>query len=192
MPSASPATIRPMRASRRSSMTSRRDCRAEAFRRAFVRPPRQLLFDARENLVREIEAEVLRREGQISSSWAAKLGNWCMRPWPGYLIAAAVLYLTYQFVGVFGAGTLVDYMENTLFAEYLVPAVAKLIDQALEGVPGPARPGEPIYLDNTCHPVNSRLALANAKRSKFNAFGIRWDDSSGTRNGHFAPFAWSG
>jgi hypothetical protein len=67
-----------------------------------------------------------------------------------------------------------------------------LIDQALEGVPGPARPGEPIYLDNTCHPVSSKLALAKATRSKFDAFGIRWNDSSGTRNGHFAPFAWTG
>jgi hypothetical protein len=66
----------------------------------------------------------------------------------------------------------------------------ELIDQAIEGVPGPARPGEPIYLDNTCHPVNNRLALAKAKRSRFDAFGIRWNDSSGTRNGHFAPFAW--
>lgn len=68
----------------------------------------------------------------------------------------------------------------------------ELIDQALEGVPGPARPGEPIYLDNTCHPVNSKLALAKATRSHFNAFGIRWDDSSGMRNGHFAPFSWAG
>ena len=67
----------------------------------------------------------------------------------------------------------------------------ELIDQALEGVPGPARPGEPIYLDNTCHPVNNRLALAKATRSKFNAFGVSWEDSSGTRNGHFAPFAWA-
>jgi hypothetical protein len=67
-----------------------------------------------------------------------------------------------------------------------------LVDQACEGVPGPARPGEPIYLDNTCHPVNSRLALAKATRSKIHAFGIDWDDSSGTRNGHFAPFAWTG
>ena len=68
----------------------------------------------------------------------------------------------------------------------------ELIDQALEGVPGAARPGEPIHLENTCHPVNSTLALAKATRSRFNAFGIRWDDSSGTRNGHFAPFAWAG
>ena len=67
-----------------------------------------------------------------------------------------------------------------------------LIDQACEGVPGPARPGEPIYLDNTCHPVNSKLALAKATRSRFHAFGIDWEDTSGTRNAHYSPFAWSG
>ena len=66
-----------------------------------------------------------------------------------------------------------------------------LVDQACEGVPG-ADPGKPMYLDNVGHPVASRLALAKATRSKFHAFGIDWEDSSGTRNGHFAPFAWSG
>jgi hypothetical protein len=70
-------------------------------------------------------------------------------------------------------------------------SAGELVDQSVEGVGGPVRPGEPIYLDNTCHPVASRLALAKATKSRFNAFGIRWDDSSGTRNGHFAPFAWS-
>lgn len=68
----------------------------------------------------------------------------------------------------------------------------ELIDQSCEGVPGPARPGEPITLDNTCHPVSSRLALAKAGHSSFHAFGIDWQDASGTRNGHFAPFAWVG
>jgi hypothetical protein len=68
----------------------------------------------------------------------------------------------------------------------------ELIDQACEGVPGPARAGEPIYLDNTCHPVSPRIALAKATRIGMHAFGINWDDSSGTRNGHFAPFAWAG
>ena len=67
-----------------------------------------------------------------------------------------------------------------------------MIDQSVEGVAGPAVPGQPIVLDNTCHPVNSRLALAKATKSRFNAFGFRWDDASGLRNGHFAPFAWTG
>ena len=74
----------------------------------------------------------------------------------------------------------------------LAVQAGELIDQACEGVGGPARPGEPIYLDNTCHPVNAKLALAKALHSKFHAFGIDWDDSSGTRNGHFAPFSWNG
>jgi hypothetical protein len=40
--------------------------------------------------------------------------------------------------------------------------------------------------------VNSRLSMARALLSKFNVFGIQWNDSTGTRNGHFAPFAWAG
>lgn len=67
-----------------------------------------------------------------------------------------------------------------------------LVDQACEGVPSVSAPGQAIAIDNVAHPVNSRLSVAKATRSKFNVFGIRWDDSSGERNGHFAPFAWSG
>lgn len=66
-----------------------------------------------------------------------------------------------------------------------------LVDQACEGLPSAIAPGEAIGIDNVAHPVSTRLALARATRSVFNAFGLRWNDSSGTRNGHFAPFAWS-
>jgi len=67
-----------------------------------------------------------------------------------------------------------------------------LVDQACEGVAGAVRTSEPMILDNTGHPVSGRLALAKATRTIFNAFGIKWKDTSGTRNGHFAPFAWQG
>lgn len=67
-----------------------------------------------------------------------------------------------------------------------------LLSQACEGVESGAVAGEPFYLDNVFHPVNTRMALAKATSSSFHAFGIDWDDSSGTRNGHFAPFSWSG
>ena len=68
----------------------------------------------------------------------------------------------------------------------------QLVDQACEGVESGSAPGEAMGIDNTIHPVNSRLSLAKATRSRMHAFGIDWDDSSGTRNGHFAPFSWSG
>lgn len=66
-----------------------------------------------------------------------------------------------------------------------------LVDQACEGFPSVVVQGEPIVIDNGAHPVNQRLALARATRSRFNVFGVKWNDSSGMRNGHFAPFAWS-
>ena len=71
-------------------------------------------------------------------------------------------------------------------------SAAELIDQACEGLPSAVAPGQALAIDHTAHPVNSRLSIARALRSTFNAFGIRWSDASGTRNGHFAPFAWSG
>lgn len=36
------------------------------------------------------------------------------------------------------------------------------------------------------------LALAHATDSHVHAFGIDWDNTSGTNNGHFAPFNWQG
>lgn len=67
----------------------------------------------------------------------------------------------------------------------------ELIDQECEGMAGAVRTDEPICLDNTTHPVNSKVAIAKATRSRFHAFGIDWEDTSGSRNGHFAPFAWA-
>ena len=67
----------------------------------------------------------------------------------------------------------------------------ELVDQACEGLASPVAPGEAIMIDNVAHPVATRMALAKATRSRFDVFGIAWDDSTGTRNGHFSPFAWS-
>lgn len=66
-----------------------------------------------------------------------------------------------------------------------------LLDQACTGIESVSAPGEAIALVNTAHPVNTKLSLARATRSRFHAFGMDWDDATGTRNGHFAPFNWS-
>jgi hypothetical protein len=75
--------------------------------------------------------------------------------------------------------------------EYSVSA-AELVNQACEGLESVTAPGQAIGIDNVAHPVNSRLSLARATRSSFHAFGIDWEDATGLRNGHFAPFAWAG
>lgn len=67
----------------------------------------------------------------------------------------------------------------------------KLLDMAAEGQRGlDPNTTDPMFLDNTGHPVSNRLALAHASRSHLHALGLAWDDDSGRNNGHFAPFAW--
>jgi hypothetical protein len=66
-----------------------------------------------------------------------------------------------------------------------------LVDMAGEGAMGiDPNATEPMYLENTGHPVSSRLAVARASRSHVHALGLTWDDASGKNNGHYAPFNW--
>ena len=67
----------------------------------------------------------------------------------------------------------------------------RLVDMAGEGAMGiDPNATEPMYLENTGHPVSSRLALAHASKSHVHALGLTWDDASGKNNGHYAPFNW--
>jgi ferrous iron transport protein B len=50
-----------------------------------------------------------------------RLSRFCMNPWTGLPLLAVVLYFgLYQFVGKFGAGTCVDFLEKTVFKQYVV------------------------------------------------------------------------
>jgi hypothetical protein len=66
-----------------------------------------------------------------------------------------------------------------------------LVDMAGEGAMGiDPNATEPMFLENTGHPVSSRLAVAHASKSHVHALGLTWDDVSGKNNAHFAPFNW--
>ncbi len=55
------------------------------------------------------------------------LGDWGMHPILGIPILGLVLYLTWVFVGSFGAGTGVDFLGNTLFGKFINPWVASAV-----------------------------------------------------------------
>jgi len=91
------------------------------------------------------DAVVTRTGASAGSGFARKLGGWSTHPVWGVPILAVVLALCYEFVGDLGAGTLVDFLENTVFANYVVPwteaAVRFLapdgaVENFLVGVPG--------------------------------------------------------
>ena len=83
----------------------------------------------------------------------------------------------------------IQYKKDGLKRSVSIP---KALEQSCEGVASVADPTQPLYIDNTMHPANSRLALARATASHLHAFGLDWDDTSGNNNGHFAPFSWRG
>jgi hypothetical protein len=71
-------------------------------------------------------------------------------------------------------------------------SVKGMVEQSVEPMPSPSKPDEALYLDNTLHPANPRIALAKSTGTKFDAFGIKWDHPGGGNNGHIAPFRWTG
>ncbi len=59
---------------------------------------------------------------------AVRLGAVAMHPVWGVLVLLAVLFALFEFVGVFGAGTLVGWIEEGLFGGVINPAVTRIVD----------------------------------------------------------------
>ncbi len=80
----------------------------------------------------EVLAQVLStHEAGKGSAIAFHLGKWSMHPVYGLPILLAALYVVYQFVGVLGAGTAVNFLEKTVFGEYLNPWAIKIVHVVL-------------------------------------------------------------
>ena len=57
------------------------------------------------------------------------LNQFCTQPLTGYPMVFIVLYFgLYQFVGQFGAGTCVNFLENSIFRTHFLPWVIHLVD----------------------------------------------------------------
>jgi len=100
--------------------------RIETIRRqAASRHPESLRFNiSRQRLqaADRLHDLVVTRSGKsVASGVARRLGQWAVHPVLGVPLLFAVLYACYQFVGVFGAGTLVDLLEDDIFYARLVP-----------------------------------------------------------------------
>jgi len=75
--------------------------------------------------------------GRISagSTLARRIGAWSTDPIYGIPILLLVLTVAYFFVGVFGAKTAVDFLENTIFYDHVVPWTEALLRWLVPGGP---------------------------------------------------------
>ncbi len=67
------------------------------------------------------DAVVTRGDRSAGSDFARRLGAWSTHPLYGVPVLLLVLYACWLFVGDFGAGTAVGFLEETVFRGHLVP-----------------------------------------------------------------------
>lgn len=114
---------------------------------ALGEPPRTVLGRTRLAVADRLARQVIRRRAPTGSGarLARFVGEAAVHPVGGFVFLAVVLLAAYYFVGVFGAGFLVDWLESVFFAEWVVPAVdatiraitpAGAIQEFLAGPPG--------------------------------------------------------
>ena len=86
---------------------------------------------ARLERIKEILAETYSIAPPEHPSLKVRLGFWAMHPIKGLLTLAVVLGLTFWFVGLFGAGTLVDLLEVGFFHQRVQPVAIETADALL-------------------------------------------------------------
>lgn len=86
-----------------------------------------LINEARLSLAHEITEKVVRYIPAEKGRFFSTIGRISMHPLWGIPVLLAVLFGLYEFVGVFGAGTLVDLLEETVFGNYINPMASKVI-----------------------------------------------------------------
>lgn len=79
----------------------------------------------------EIVNQVLSQRDGGGKGWLQRIGDLSMHPFLGIPMLGAVLGMLYLFVGRFGAGFLVDLLEEDLFGGLLLPGVVRWLEAAL-------------------------------------------------------------
>ncbi|HRH14834.1 MAG TPA: ferrous iron transport protein B [Azonexus sp.] len=79
-----------------------------------------------------LATSVIQRAARSSPLLAQRVGQYVVHPLWGIPILLGVLYVVYEFVGVFGATTLVGLMEKDLFEGILNPAFTDFVTAAVD------------------------------------------------------------
>lgn len=97
----------------------------------YAEPLAKIINDARykvvENITRKVVQQIPRKGGRLTLI----LEGATMHPIWGIPVFIIVLFLLYEFVGVFGAGTLVDFFEQFIFGRYINPMATRIAELIL-------------------------------------------------------------
>jgi len=88
------------------------------------------------NTAEDICNEAFNPPAERERSFAQRLSDWTMEPLTGIPILLIVLYYgLYKFVGEFGAGTIVGFLEEDIFGKYLSPWINDTLNAYVPWIP---------------------------------------------------------
>jgi ferrous iron transport protein B len=93
------------------------------------KPINVALTEIRYKHVEKIFEQVVIKKKNLTNSVNLWLDQYITHPVWGIPFLLVILFIVYEFVGVFGAGTAVDFFENVLFGEYINPAAVWLFEK---------------------------------------------------------------
>ncbi|WP_422447894.1 nucleoside recognition domain-containing protein [Thermoanaerobacterium sp. DL9XJH110] len=100
----------------------------ERTKKAYREPLQYVIALERQKRVEKILSEVIRIDRSGESSMEAWLDRITVQPLTGIPLLLLVLYFgLYKFVGQFGAGTIVDFIEGNIFEAYINPWINSLV-----------------------------------------------------------------
>ena len=97
-------------------------------RRAFARSVNVEITQARMRAAAQLMDRVIQQRTTRFTTLAQWLGQATVHPVGGFAFVAVVLAGMYFFVGVLGAGILVDWLEASLFGTYIVPWLTRAVE----------------------------------------------------------------
>jgi ferrous iron transport protein B len=99
----------------------------EATQKQFNQPLSYLIARQQRESARHILHSVLFLPDKRPNGFAERLSKAMITPLTGIPLLLLALFLLYQFVGVLGAQTLVDFLENAVFGKYMNPWIDHLL-----------------------------------------------------------------
>ena len=96
-----------------------------------LEPLSRVIMDARMALVERLIREcVVHKESMgFRSRFAGILDRFSTHPLGGMVLLLGILFVIYEFVGVFAAGTVVDFFQNVIFGEILLPPIIGVLSR---------------------------------------------------------------
>jgi ferrous iron transport protein B len=85
----------------------------------------------RQEWIDKVLEKSMKYDERIRKPWKDQLGNLMIDNVWGIPFLLAIVFVFYEFVGVFGAKYLVDFLENDVFGRYIIPPITLFLESII-------------------------------------------------------------